>query len=361
VLGTFPSYFTIIAVGLEKGFSAVTELDVAGMFLTPERLFSRADTDMRSALNMKMSLVFSLCAAGLVALHLFNWEKTLFRALARNARIPQIIYHGGLLFLGMLLAAHFTDTALSIDFFHVLGAIVLVLAVAFAWLASVVVNDLFDVAIDRETNAWRPLPTETIDSPTYATIGFLFFFFSLLFAGVVSFSALLLLLCYQAIAFLYSAPPLRLKRIPGLASLFSALAVLLVFFAGYVTVAPARDIAALPLPIVFLLLCAFAIALPLKDFKDITGDRRDGVLTIPVLFGEDRAKLLLGALTFILFTVSVRILNLPAALFPAFLLGALAGYIILRSGSPRLPYRFLPGIVLAIVAAYGFVLLILAA
>ncbi len=359
VLGTFPSWITLLVLSLEKSLLTVGSTDIAALFLAPERILGRDLTDFRSVLNFKMSLVYGLLAAGLAGLTLYRSQPHHFLALIKNARVPQLIYHAGLLFLGMLLAFFFAEGHIALEFFHVLGILSLLLATWCAWMASVVLNDLHDTAIDRLTNPARPLIEHTIPVHEYRNYGILFFLFSLLLSGVVSFSAMLLLLSYQALATLYSAPPLRLKQYPGLATLLAASAGLLVLVSGVVSVSPGHTITDIPLSLLAYLFVAYFLAIPIKDFKDVEGDRADQVYTIPVLLGAKRGKQVIGSLLFLLFALSPLVLALRALFFPAILFGSLA-FFALQNGTDDensfFAYRKLPRIILGITTLFGLVI-----
>ncbi|MBP6929962.1 MAG: hypothetical protein KBB77_03445, partial [Candidatus Moranbacteria bacterium] len=144
VLGTFPSWITFLVLLFQKSLLAIGSNDIAALFLSPESILGRDLTDFRSVLNFKMSLVYALFASFLSLLLLFRQYPSYFLALVRNARFPQLIYHAGLLFLGMILAIAFSHDPFTLNFFHVLGMTVLLIAVECAWLASVVANDWYD-------------------------------------------------------------------------------------------------------------------------------------------------------------------------------------------------------------------------
>lgn len=362
VLGTFPSWITLIILSFQKSFFAINQNDVAGLFLSPESIFARDLADFRSVLNVKMSIVYGAFAVFLAGITLWREYPNYFAALWKNSRLPQIVYHGGLLFIGMGAAFLFTSTQPSLNFFHITGAFVLLASVESAWLASVVANDCYDMRIDRETNMSRPLIKNTISIELYRTFGVLFFIASLILSGIISFSAMLILLGYQAFAWLYSVPPLRLKRFPIVATALAAFSGTLILIVGFLTVSPINGISAFPLPLLFFLFAAYALALPVKDFKDIKGDALDHIYTIPVLLGAGKAKLLIGSLIFLLYLVSPIILNTRVLFWPAIIFGSLSFWSIQKSvdnETALFSYRKLPGIVLALTAAYGIAIVYL--
>ncbi len=359
ILGTFPSWITLFLLSFQKGLLSISQSDVAALFLTPEHIFARNLTDFRSVLNVKMSLVFAALSVLLVGKMLWSEQRAYFIALWHNARIPQMIWHGGLLFLGMGLAFVFTDAPLTFDFFHITGALVLLATIESAWIASVIANDIYDTNIDTQTNPNRPLIQATIPMDTYKIMGILFFITSLLFAGILSFTALLLVLCYQALAWLYSAPPLRLKRFPGIATLIAACAGLIILVTGFLAVSPEHSLHLLPLSILSFLFVSYALCIPLKDFKDIEGDALDHVYTLPVIFGARITQLILGSLFFILFVLSPLVLSARSLSPWALLFGGLAFWTLEKGNDDEqsfFAFRKLPRIIVTIVACYGFMI-----
>lgn len=359
ILGTFPSYLTFLIQGFSKGFFALGASDIAGLFLSPSELFSRDAPDMRSALNVKMSLWYASILALLIPFFVYRHFRPLFFALFRNVRWPQIWYHGGLLFLGGLLAWHFTTPILIPNHFHILAIFLLNVSVGSAWLASVVVNDYFDTNIDIHTNQHRPLISGTIDRTTFISFGWLFFFISIFFSALVSFSASLLLALYQALAWIYSAPPFRLKRIPGIATLLASAAGIIILLIGFLLISPDNDFSRLPTSLLLFLFIAYAAALPLKDFKDIAGDKRDHVITFPVIFGEKKARLVFGSVLFALFVLSVFVLHIRSA-FPLAILFGGASFFLLQTTRKHhswCTYARLPLIALGLITGYGLCLL----
>ncbi len=360
LLGTFPSWITLAFRGLSQGFLSIKDVDVASLFLSPPTLFSRSGFDIQSSLNIKMSLVYAVLLIGTILFGTWRFFPRLFWPLLHNARFPQLIYHGGLLSVGMGLALLFTRATLPLDLFNILAYFVALIAVGCAWIASVIANDLFDQNIDNITNPKRPLPTEALTKSTYRALGWTFFFVSLLFGFIVHPMLGLLLLAYQALAWIYSAPPLRLKRFPIVATFIAGVAGILILIAGFVMVAPSGNIASLPSSFLIFFLITYTFSLPLKDFKDIKGDHADGVYTLPVILGEDKAKLLIGSGIFLAFVVSTVILNTPQLFFWSAIFGGLAFWTLLSSREQPgswLNYRLLPGWILSYIILYGCVII----
>ncbi len=353
-IASLPSWITIAFLGFEIGWINVSEHDIAAFMLKPELLFGLPQPEVASALNLKVSLIFSLLCVGISTFIGYRFFRSMFLAFVNNMRFPQILYHLGLFILGAALVFLYGKPVFELNFFHILGLGVLLLAVIFAWISSVIFNDLADVTIDRLTNPTRPLITNDIPPETYRSLGISFFVISLLFSALISTQLMLLLALYQATAWLYSAPPLRLKRFPGVATCLAAGASMLVFFGGYIVFSLNKNISELPWSISALLFFAYCTLLPIKDFKDIPGDAKDEVTTLPILWGEVKAKRIIGSLAFLCFMVSVFVFDVRH-LFPlAFFFGSLAYWLLQISSATHryFSYHRLAGWYITLVSSY---------
>jgi chlorophyll synthase len=155
---------------------------------------------------------------------------------------------------------------------------------------SQAVNDWFDRHVDAINEPHRPIPSGRIPGRWGFAIAVAWTALSLLVATVLGpwgFTAAALGL---ALAWMYSAPPLRLKRNGwwGNAAVgfsYEGLA--------WVTGAAVMTAGAMPDVRIFLLAALYSVGahgiMTLNDFKSIEGDRRMGVASLPVRLGVQRA------------------------------------------------------------------------
>lgn len=355
ILGSFPSWLAYLYFLPKKSVFAVESFDIAGLFLTPATFFSIAETDFVNALNVKMNLiyVFLLALAAISFFWLFYRKK--FWPVVRNVRWIQISIHAGLILVGAGLGAFYFPSNLNINIFSFFAISNLILAVIFAWLASVFLNDQIDLGIDKMTNKQRPLATGEVSGEDYRQLFWTCFVFSLILAITVSVKFFLIILVYQTIGWLYSAWPFRLKRFPVIASFFSALALALLFMSGFMLLADGQNITRFPHQIFWLLMIAFTISLPIKDLKDIEGDRMEEIWTIPVLLGENWARFAIGLGIFISYALSVVWLNAKILFLPAMLLGAASFWILqTKKISPWRVHIFVFGLLFVYVFAIAY-------
>lgn len=350
-LGSLPSWLSFLYFLPKKSLFSVESFDIAGLFLTPAALFSIAETDFVNALNVKMNLIYAFLLVPLLVLFFWLFFRSKFWPVVRNVRWIQIMIHAGLILTGAGLGAFYFPHNLKLNIFALLALANLILAAIFAWLASIFLNDEIDLDIDKMTNKKRPLATGALLPEDYRQLFWICFVISFALSLSVGVKFFLVILVYQTIAWAYSVWPFRLKRFPLVASFFSALALVLLFSFGFMLLADGQNISKLPLKIFWLLIIAFSISLPIKDLKDLEGDRKNQVWTIPVILGETWARFAIGLGIFISYALSVIWLNAKILFLPAMLLGALSFWVLqYKKISPRRVHIWVFGFLFVYVA-----------
>ncbi|MFA6284966.1 MAG: UbiA family prenyltransferase [Parcubacteria group bacterium] len=356
-LGSFPSWLAYLYFLPKKNVFSVESFDIAGLFLTPASYFSIVETDFMNALNVKMNLIYAFLLVFIAVFFFWLCFREKFWPVVRNIRWIQIMIHAGLILTGAGLGAFYFPGNLDINVFSFFAIANLILAAIFAWMASVFLNDQIDLEIDKMTNKQRPLATGEVMSEDYRQLFWICFVFSLILAITVGVKFFLVIIAYQVIGWIYSCWPFRLKRFPIIASLISALALALLFSCGFMLLADGQNISRFPHQIFWLLIIAFMISLPIKDLKDIEGDRADEVWTIPVLLGETWARFAIGLGIFISYSLSVVWLNARILFFPAMILGALSFWILqTKKIAPRRVHIFVFGFLFLYVIAIFWLL-----
>ena len=158
--------------------------------------------------------------------------------------------------------------------------------------SSQAVNDWFDRGVDAINEPDRPIPSGRIPGRWGLGIGVAWTGMSLVLAQALGPAVLVATALALVLAWIYSAPPLRLKQRgwwgPACVALcYEGLA----WFTG----AAVASGAAPPLGVVALAaLYSFGAVgiMVLNDFKAVEGDRRMGVLSVPVDLGVDAAAFL---------------------------------------------------------------------
>lgn len=247
------------------------------------------------------------------------YSRQKFWALIKNIRPYRVIHYEAMLIGGFLLGKNIAG--LDFHIWHIAAATVSVLL---AWISMVGLNDIIDINIDAISNKSRPLIKESIAIKEYKIISFVAALLSLLIAHTVSYPLFIFILVYLILYTVYSIPPIKIKRIPILSTLSIACASLVIIMAGFTL---SGDISLISFPgyVVTLVLITFTLSFTVKDVKDFAGDKKSGILTIPVMLGERLGKKAVGLLVFISY-LSVPFI-LPKFFLPLLFISIIFGLI----------------------------------
>lgn len=219
----------------------------------------------------------------------FNPKK--FHAVLKNIRLTRSIHYILLCLLGVFL--YCLNSPLK-DFFALIRIASIFLSIFFAFQFSIIINDIFDMDCDKISNVKRPLITQTLNKDEYLKIGYVSLALSLLFAYWVSEISLMIVLLFIAFYFLYSAPPLRLKRFFPVSSIIIGLQALLAFIAGEFCLQYDYVPKFIHPYLYWLIFISFTLSGNIKDLKDIEGDKQTGIATLPVMLGEKKGRFIIA-------------------------------------------------------------------
>lgn len=354
-MGGFPSffYYGYNFIFPNKSFLEIKSFEIFEFFGSPNKILGVNFQNFKYAVAYRLDFIYFLLLIILLTLLFWRIDRQKLIAVCKNARFPQIIYHSGLFFVGIAIGALNYPYNLRFDLFSILAVFVALISIWLAWLASVIINDLNDFAIDSVSNPERPLQKKIFIQEEYIHLAWAFFLLSIIGTLSIGFSFAVLIIIYQILAWIYSAPPLRLKKFPIVGTFISSVALLMVLFLGYILMSDNQTIHSLSLRIILLMLIAGTICLPIKDFKDIAGDSQDDIWTLPVIFGEKKARLIVATGLFISFMLSVFLLNELNLFYWAIFFGT-ASFLTVASEKIKPRQIFWP--VLGIIFVYGLVM-----
>jgi len=193
-------------------------------------------------------------------------------------------------FISVIAAALISRSA-AISYFMVFLAAI---SASFTLAAGNIINDIYDLEIDRINRPQRPLPSGTVTIKEALIFYFAFLLISVLISVQINIQAVVIVLASHLLLFLYSK---YLKRILFVGNFTVAFLTGLVFIFGGVIV---ENPSAAVIPAVF----AFFINLIreiVKDMEDVEGDKQAGATTFPVKFGSRKSSILILFFTFPLF------------------------------------------------------------
>ncbi|MFZ5807190.1 MAG: UbiA family prenyltransferase [Verrucomicrobiota bacterium] len=259
------------------------------------------------ALILSYIYFFIIFFMGILWFYLYNPQKCL--AALKNSRIERVAHYALMAILGAVLAIQLAQLPLADLLLSLLSSSALFLMLYFAWMFSVGVNDMTDIVSDKISNPSRPLSSQILSESDMRSLNIFFLTGALLGGYMIGRYTFFAIMVFIAAYYIYSAPPLRLKRIPILASFLISIASLAAFMAGFFTFNPVDRIEQIPMPWILLILVTFTLASHIRDIKDYEGDLQTGLKTLPVIFGLQRGKIIIAALVAVSFLLVPIILQ----------------------------------------------------
>jgi len=170
--------------------------------------------------------------------------------------------------------------------FNYLIAILAGLSAGFTASAGNIINDIFDLKIDKINRPDRPLPSGKLSNKEALALYFIFLLLSFIMSWFINLPAFLIVAATSFLLFLYSK---FLKRIPLAGNIVVAFLTGLVFIYGGIAV---ENPAAAIIPASFAFLINFIREI-VKDIQDVKGDKNAGLKTFPIRFGYQKSKYIL--------------------------------------------------------------------
>ena len=260
-------------------------------------------TNFGNIFNLEISAVYIIIIIILLLLILKFYKKENYLAILRNVRVLRLGHYFLMAAIGVYLGWQFREAWPFDTLYDYLALLLLFISVAFFWIGAVFQDDLADIKIDSISNIDRPLPQKMLNAQEAKTIVLISFIISLVSAFIAGYYIFIFILTAIAISYLYSTEPLRLKQFPILNSFLIALASLTVIMSGFFLAGGTFKLNQFPVRVAIIVLLTLTMAFGTKDIKDIEGDKKAGIKTIPVIFGEDRGKKILGVMSFIAFLI----------------------------------------------------------
>ncbi len=216
----------------------------------------------------------------------------------------------------------------------------------FLWQIAVSINQVTDVSEDSISKRDNPVVSAVISRRDMIYVAMSFCVLAFLFAALIGYIAILLTAASLCVSVLYSSPPVRLKKYPFIASSTIAVFALIVFSMGFYAGSPT---VAYPTSLALVILICYNLAINTKDLKDYDGDKKSGVMTLPVLLGPRRGRIAIGGLDFVAYVAVPFILQVPLLILPALVFGGVTFYLICREKTPEKLFFFVLLLFLAIV------------
>ncbi len=264
----------------------------------------------------------------LLAWLFYLYKREYFISILRGIQPFRLLHYGSMFALGIVFAKVFQSSVILMQYtlFHFLF---IILALVSAWLFSVITNNQADYNIDKITKEESSLVSGAVPVKDYRLLGWIFLALAIVYSSAVSFITLFLIVLFIGNYFLYSMPPLRLKRITFFSKLTILFNSLLLVLLGYFFMTDEWE-NLLPLDgLAVLFLVVVTGAINFIDIKDYEGDKQAGVKTLPVILGLKKSRLIIG-LFFLLSYLLVALILKDFYLSTVFLLFGVIQFFLLN-------------------------------
>jgi len=291
-----------------------------------------ADESRRHAVALALPVIPLLVA--------FCWrlDPRRWRGFVRAMSGPRLAHYTGLVPAGAFLGWWLYKDHLPYAFHNPTdwaALAVLWAAMVSAYGAALLWNDRHDRAADAINDPGRPLVTGLVDDRRARAFAWACAAVAGWLALMVGYPTFLLMVACLLLAYLYSTPPLRLKRWPLVATLALGVLSLLSLWSGFALFGQEMTPIVFPRRIALLVVLGVMLGFPAKDLKDVRGDAAMGVHTWATLLGEVRARRLVAACVLASYGLAGLLLPLGTGYWVAAgLLGLASAGIVLRRRHP---------------------------
>lgn len=237
-------------------------------------------------------LVISIVPAGLLTVT----NPDFFRELWLDLRLGRIFHYFMLFVFGFVLQngtfSLLEEVQATVWIKFPLYFIVLAYAAVFA----IATNNKEDLEIDKITNVNRPLVRNAVNPRKYLMVASISLLFSLVIAMLTDPVFFAAVFGISLIYYIYSCKPFKIKRFVFIAKLLIGVNSLISAVCGFLL--GGGKWVDFPLFWLIFILVPVSLMANFIDLKDTAGDRQAGIKTLPVIWGEPAAKLLIALFTF---------------------------------------------------------------
>ncbi len=207
--------------------------------------------------------------------------------LLKDIRIERILHYFILFLFGFVLFFKETAIPLEISWELIFKILAFFFCLSYAAVFAIASNNEADLEIDKISNSNRPLVRESIPIKQYRVISYTSLLLALVLSAVLGLPYFMCVIGLSAIYFIYSCKPFRFKRFVIFAKFLIGINTFVCALAGFSSAG--GNILDFPLFWTIFILVPIALLANFIDLKDVEGDGKAGIRTIPVIFGEKKA------------------------------------------------------------------------
>jgi chlorophyll synthase len=187
--------------------------------------------------------------------------------------------------------------------------------------SSIMLNNIFDCKIDLINLKHNAINTGQTGKHGHYLIFILCSLFSLVISMLSSITVFCLSSAILLIAYIYSCPPLRLKKVFPVNVLVISFSTVIAMFLGY-CYSSSGTFVNFNYHLGIVCFIVLALAFNVKDINDIEGDKKYGVTTIMTIAGKDNGRLIISFLAFTGYILLPVLMTIKIMILPAVVAGA---------------------------------------
>ncbi len=234
----------------------------------------------------------------LVIYIMFKIDKKYRYMILDSFRVERLSIYLGLFLFGFI--AGVKHSMIENDFYNIYDILKVSMATTsliFSFVYAALLNNIYDIKIDRLSNTTRALIKYKIPLHIYREYKNMTLFFALFFALGVNGQFWIIIVFLLSLSYIYSAYPFRIKRFFIISNLLLTLIALFVFLLGFSVVEGNGSFLNVDHKYLQIIFLFFFFSSSLKDIKDVYADRQYDIITLPILLGTKKAFILIKVLT----------------------------------------------------------------
>lgn len=280
--------------------------------------------------------IFILTFVVMVVIGVYLHDEGMFSELLRDSR-PERVLHYYIMFAYGIYFLRGKDAFSFSTVSEITVFVLLLAAMFFAAIFSIITNNLEDVEIDSVSNSDRPSVTNSIEPATYNIIAYLSLGISVYCFILMDRQVVLLMLCLIAFYYVYSVAPIRLKRVPVVSKFIIGYNSFVCMLIGYAY--GGGNIKQFPALVATGMVVCISLSSNFIDLKDYYGDIAGRVRTLPNLLGLKKCKFLM-ALMFLISSIVIPLSLSRPEILPYSVLSSLLPIFFLLKKSYKEVYVF---------------------
>lgn len=277
--------------------------------------------------NILMARIFFVVLVIQLGILLFISHKRYWSVIKKSLRIERVFNYFLLAIIGMLIAKNLQSQLGMGNVVNQITLVTFIFTLAVSSILAVFINDAEDIKIDEISNSQRPLAKKDCTLKEWHEIRFILIILTVFGIATLNRAAGFFLLLVQAVYYLYSSHPLRLKKHFISSSFVMGFATVAATMSGFFLVSADQRLVAFPIKAIFIIGLVQALLSNMKDIKDYKGDKIEDIKTLPVVFGLKKSKIIIGLLYVTVFLTLPFFLSIDSMYLFSFILSIFVFYL----------------------------------